>query len=56
MSESGLSFVFFFMIQQQPRSTLSGSSAASEVYKGQDFEKVISDFLSSLPEEAKKPA
>eukprot|EP00658_Telonema_sp_P-2_P055376 TRINITY_DN44026_c0_g1_i1.p1 TRINITY_DN44026_c0_g1~~TRINITY_DN44026_c0_g1_i1.p1 ORF type:complete len:106 (+),score=22.27 TRINITY_DN44026_c0_g1_i1:39-356(+) len=34
-------FLFFLMIRRPPRSTLSSSSAASDVYKRQDVDKDI---------------
>ena len=40
----GIAFIFFLMIRRPPRSTLDRSSAASDVYKRQEYSLVIEIF------------
>ena len=40
---------FFLMIRRPPRSTQSRSSAASDVYKRQDFSRYITELMKKFP-------
>ena len=44
--KSGVECEFFLMIRRPPRSTLSSSSAASDVYKRQAFNHIFKEYVS----------